>query len=140
MADMDPATVLVLRPDVDTKGGEIEPPADPVIPVEEEEGDSDTETTTPEIPPALDIEGDLPGEQYGVLTQRDNTQGEDTQVPSFTVDDQGRRRSTRERRAPTDYIPDSTNVRYNTVEGAANVNISEKPLRKFTEIDQWFTC
>ena len=104
--------------------------------VEEEEDNFDDKTTTPEIPLPLDIEEILPGEQDGVQPQLDDTQGENTQIPTFTIDDQGRRVSTRERRAPTDYIPDGTNVRYNTVEGTANASILDGPMRKFTEIDQ----
>ena len=58
--------------------------------------DFDDKTTTPETPLPLDIEENLSGEQDGVQPQLDDTQGENIQIPTFTIDDQGSRVSTRE--------------------------------------------
>ena len=134
--NVDPATVVVLNTGYDDQGEDADPETIPMEDVEEDEDDFDDETTTPEFPPTLDVEDNLPGEQDEVQTQPINSQGGNAQGPAFSLDDQGRRRSNRERRAPTDYIPDGTNVRYTTVEGAAHANISDVPLRKFTEMDQ----
>ena len=95
-ANVDSATVLVLNPGYNNQGVDNDPTPEQVPPVEEEEEDFDDESTTQEIPLPPDIEKNLAGEQDGVQPQLDDTQGENTQIPTFTIDDQGSRVSTRE--------------------------------------------
>ena len=98
-------TIIVLQQNIgdeevdDEDDGEVDNSA------EDENDDLDSVHTTPENP-LLDTNAvNDRGEQYGVMSDYNETQGGNDQAEGFTFNEEGLRRSTRQRRAPSSYIP-----------------------------------
>ena len=104
---MDPTTIFVLPQNANNEGEDDNEDETVDPPEEEEDNDSDGEDTTPGNPiPEENVEDD-DGEQDEVLPDVPAPQGEDTEAQGAEVDDEGVRRSIRQRTAPGSYIPNN---------------------------------
>ena len=129
-------TIIVMQQNIEDEGDDEEQNDDNDAPQENEDDDSDSADTTPENPL---LEADLDnddGEQDGVLPDDVETQGENTHAEGTIFDQEGVRRSTRHRRAPSSYVPSKEGNKYQ-YQGTVNLSIPEYvKYRKFTETDQ----
>ena len=118
-----PPSLYCNRQNIGNEGVDDEEDGDNDNPEEDENYDSDSVDTTPENPLLDSNAVNDRGEQDVVMSDDDKTQGENDQPGGSTFNEEGLRRSTRQRRAPSSYIPSTQGNKYQ-YQGTVNINVS----------------
>ena len=133
--DNDPTVIIVQYNNVD-EGVDNDEDDDNDNPEDNENDDSDSVDTTPGNALVEDNVSNDDGEQDGIVTDDDETQGENDQAEGSTFNAEGMRRSTRVHRVPSSYTPSRQGNKYQ-YQGTVNLNVPDDTnYRKFTETDQ----
>ena len=109
--DNGPTVIVVQQNDADEGVNGVED-VDDDDPEGNEDDDSDSVDTNSGNPLLEDIVPDDDGEQDGVLTDDEETQGGNGQTEGLTFNAEGVRRSNRVHRAPSSYIPSRQGNKY----------------------------
>ena len=109
--DNGPTVIIVQQQNVD-EGVDNDEDDDDNKPEDSENDDSDSIDTTPKKPLLEDNVPNNEGEQDGVLTDNDETQGGNDQAEGSTFNAEGLRRSTRVHRGPSSYIQSRQGNKY----------------------------